>query len=111
MHLLALIVIAVYFIPAIVAVSRGCRHSAGIFILDLFLGWTLIGWVGALVWAVSDAAECRTTLIDRVRDSAVVLDEEMVRSEGEKDRRGLIIAIAVLVPLALIALVCSMWRF
>ncbi len=40
-----------YFIPAFVAKSRGKRDLAGITILNLFGGWTLIGWVVALVWA------------------------------------------------------------
>jgi len=42
----------IYFLPAIA--GSGKKHSAGIFILNLFLGWTFLGWVIALVWAVSD---------------------------------------------------------
>ena len=41
----------VYFIPAIVASKRNHRNATPIFILNLFLGWMLLGWVGALVWA------------------------------------------------------------
>jgi hypothetical protein len=44
-----------YFIPSIVAINK--KHKQGILTLNLFLGWTLIGWVGALVWAVSDRKE------------------------------------------------------
>jgi hypothetical protein len=40
-----------YFVPAIVAHVRHHRNEMAIFILNLFLGWTLIGWVVALVWA------------------------------------------------------------
>jgi len=44
-----------YFFPTIIAVLRS-RHNAGaIFLLNLFLGWTLVGWVVALVWAVSSS--------------------------------------------------------
>jgi hypothetical protein len=42
----------VYFIPSLVA--RGRNRAAAIFILNLFLGWTVLGWVGALVWAVAE---------------------------------------------------------
>ena len=42
----------VYFIPTIVASHRHHPQLTAIFILNLFLGWSLIGWVGALVWAV-----------------------------------------------------------
>ena len=41
-----------YFLPAIVAFGIGKRNAAAILILNLFLGWTLIGWVAALVWCV-----------------------------------------------------------
>lgn len=47
--------IALYFVPWIVAACRNGKHCAGIAILNLFLGWTFIGWVIALVWATSDS--------------------------------------------------------
>ncbi len=43
--------IALYFIPAIVASRKGRRQATAIFVLNLFLGWTVLGWVGTLVWA------------------------------------------------------------
>ena len=39
-----------YFIAAIVA--RKKRSSSGIFWLNFFLGWTVVGWVTALIWAL-----------------------------------------------------------
>lgn len=40
-----------YFLPTITA--RHLRHVnvRAIFVLNLFLGWSLIGWIVALVWA------------------------------------------------------------
>jgi len=40
-----------YFIPSIVAKIRQHQQSLAVFILNLFLGWTCLGWVIALVWA------------------------------------------------------------
>lgn len=40
-----------YFLPSIVALMRSKRDLLSIFLLNLFLGWTLIGWMVALVWA------------------------------------------------------------
>ena len=40
-----------YFIPRLVALGRKHDNTTAIFFLNFFLGWTLIGWVGALVWA------------------------------------------------------------
>jgi len=47
-----LIMTCIYFLPTIVAGLGKKRNVAGIAVLNLFLAWTMIGWVGALVWAV-----------------------------------------------------------
>jgi DNA-directed RNA polymerase subunit RPC12/RpoP len=39
-----------YFIPALVGSKK--RQFPALFALNLLLGWTFIGWVGALVWAL-----------------------------------------------------------
>lgn len=50
--LLLLFGLALYFLPTIIASWSPRHHNAGaIFVLNLFLGWTFIGWVVALVWA------------------------------------------------------------
>jgi hypothetical protein len=45
---------AIHFLPTIIAALRNGRSVVGIFLLNLFLGWTVIGWVIALVWALRD---------------------------------------------------------
>jgi hypothetical protein len=40
-----------YLLPAIVAVKRRHPNVWAIGILNVLLGWTLIGWVAALVWS------------------------------------------------------------
>jgi len=46
-------------IPIIVAFSRRHRRRIAILLVDLLLGWTLIGWVVALVWALTNNVEPR----------------------------------------------------
>jgi hypothetical protein len=43
-----------YFLPSIVAFARSKRDTTAIVLLNFFLGWTMIGWVVALVWAVKE---------------------------------------------------------
>lgn len=50
--LLFLMLFFVYFVPTIVAYSRKHRNTLAIFILNLFAGYTLFGWVAAMIWAV-----------------------------------------------------------
>lgn len=40
-----------YFLPALVANQRRHRQGNAIFVLNFFLGWTVIGWIAALVWS------------------------------------------------------------
>ncbi len=46
-----LFLVLLYFLPSIIA--RDKRDAAGIILLNVFLGWTVIGWVIALVWAIT----------------------------------------------------------
>lgn len=49
--------IIIYFLPAFNASSRKHPNTSSIFLLNLFLGWTLVGWVAALVWSASAIAK------------------------------------------------------
>jgi hypothetical protein len=49
-----LVIFALYFLPWIVAEMRKHRNATAIGVLNLFTGWTFIGWVIALVWAFTD---------------------------------------------------------
>jgi hypothetical protein len=40
-----------YFLPTIIASNRG-HGVAGILLLNLFFGWTGIGWIVLLLWAL-----------------------------------------------------------
>ena len=54
MHFL-IFAIGFYFMPAIVAAVRHTHNASGILLLNIFLGWTLIGWVVALLMAIWSA--------------------------------------------------------
>lgn len=63
MHLLGLFLFpffgfgfVMYFLPSIIALAKSKRDLLSIFLLNLFLGWSVIGWVIALVWSVKSDA-------------------------------------------------------
>ncbi len=58
------IVLGLYFIPAIVARRRDHHQRLAIFFLNLLLGWTLLGWIIALIWSL--------TAVRRDNDQSVV---------------------------------------
>lgn len=43
----------IYFIPSFVAVENKHPNQDAIKVLNLLLGWSILGWVIALVWACS----------------------------------------------------------
>jgi RsiW-degrading membrane proteinase PrsW (M82 family) len=49
--LLALALLALYVLPIRIAYERQHPQRLAITVLTLLLGWTLLGWIGALVWA------------------------------------------------------------
>lgn len=72
--IVVLVGIASYFYPTIEAVVRQAPNTAAIVMLNLFLGWTLVGWVVALVWAVTakdKSQERASTIVARPKPYAV----------------------------------------
>lgn len=47
-----IILAAIYFIPTIVATSRKVTNAGSVFVINLLLGWSVIGWIVALAMAV-----------------------------------------------------------
>ena len=45
--------VLIYMAPAIVAFARGHLSAWAILVLDLVFGWTLIGWIIALIWSLT----------------------------------------------------------
>jgi hypothetical protein len=67
---------AVYFLPSIVAGVRDKAHgTGGVVLINIFLGWTLIGWLLAFIWACSG----RTAAEDRREEQR---HAELLRSLG-----------------------------
>lgn len=47
-----LALVAVYFLPTILAFERKVSSPWSVAVINTFLGWTLLGWVVALAMAV-----------------------------------------------------------
>jgi len=41
--------IFIYFFPAIIGLHS--KNALAIFLVNLLVGWTIVGWIGTLVWA------------------------------------------------------------
>jgi Superinfection immunity protein len=52
-----------YLLPTVVALLRGIKTPQGPILLNILLGWTGLGWIGALIWPACRNARSITFLI------------------------------------------------
>ncbi len=50
--LMWILMLAVYFVPTIIAVARRARYLVLVLLLNIFLGWTFVGWIVAFILAL-----------------------------------------------------------
>lgn len=51
--------LVIYLFPATVASGRKHNNSVAIFAFNLLLGWSVLGWIAALIWALTDNVKRR----------------------------------------------------
>ncbi|WP_376916588.1 superinfection immunity protein [Paraburkholderia sp. OAS925] len=78
--------IALYFSPAFAAAHRKHPNRVAIFVLNLLLGWTVLGWVGALVWAHTGVEGAATPLAPEVPSSWTNVDGGSVLADIAANR-------------------------
>ena len=50
-YIYIILILALYFLPTFYAYHRKHKNVEAILILNLFAGWTFIGWLIALIWS------------------------------------------------------------
>lgn len=48
---LIFLILLLYFIPSFIAIASKHKYFLQITLLNIFLGFSILGWVGALIWA------------------------------------------------------------
>jgi len=48
----SVVTLAVYLLPGFLAACRDHPRATTVFVLNLVAGWTVVGWIVALVWAL-----------------------------------------------------------
>ncbi|MFR5509139.1 MAG: superinfection immunity protein [Clostridia bacterium] len=52
--ILGIILLLIDLIPTVIAIKRKHTQKVAIILVNIFLGWTLIGWIGCLIWVFID---------------------------------------------------------
>ena len=47
----SIVILALYFLPSMIAYNRKVKSIGSLVVVNIFLGWTFIGWVVALSWS------------------------------------------------------------
>jgi Superinfection immunity protein len=48
-----LVGLVLYFLPTIIVLARRKKNVLGPILVNVLLGWTVIGWIVALIWALT----------------------------------------------------------
>ena len=55
----AIVIIAAFFFPTLFAILRGHKRTIGVFILNIVVGWTGLGWILLLAYALLSEAKAQ----------------------------------------------------
>ena len=50
--IMLMLVVALYMLPTFLAFSREHPRRHDLAVVNIVLGWTLIGWIGVFLWAL-----------------------------------------------------------
>ena len=64
---IVLLILAAYFLPFIIALIRDVRNKTSVFFLNLFLGWTVIGFFVLLFYASLTNATSNVSVVEFVK--------------------------------------------
>lgn len=88
------IVLTLTFIPVIIAMQRKHNDTLLIFLLVFFFGWTIIGWVGALIWSLSSVSvlqnnkpQASQSLTDKLNELSSLLNKQLITQEEHDEQK------------------------
>jgi len=61
--IVAVICAGVYFVPTFIAFARNKSNKIAILALNFFLGWSVVGWVISLVWALTNDTQAQQVVV------------------------------------------------
>lgn len=90
-----IVLAAIYMLPTIVAAGRRAPRTMAIGVLNVFLGWTGLGWIAALVWAFADLPRTQTVLVQSSDGTTKAVEIEPQRPARNFNLLGFLVLIAL----------------
>lgn len=67
--------VLLYFVPSIIAFHCMHRKRRAITRLNILLGWSVLGWIVAFLWALTSVDKGGSAMSERVRKTARISEE------------------------------------
>lgn len=81
------VAVSLYMLPAIIAYKRYHNNGACIALVNLFFGWSVLGWLAALIWSLSANVQPEKKEIDNDEENITLsikeLKELLAQSKGK----------------------------
>lgn len=84
MTALFIVLALTYFLPSTIAILKWRHNSVAIIALNILLGWTWIGWVVSLLWALTSSPETKTINVANNINSTPAQLTETITVDHEK---------------------------
>lgn len=79
-----IMLLALYFIPAMIAFYRGHSDRIAILFVNTIFGLTILGWVAALIWALSS----KSKVVSESGINVIINDQKTFSNTIGDDGRG-----------------------
>ena len=77
---LSALIILAYLVPVLIAKLRDTENVEAILLVNLVFGWTVLGWIAALIWAIVEKLKVKSAL-----DSSYTPTAEETQAEALAD--------------------------
>ena len=89
-----LLYLTIGLLPTFIAFNRDHLQKIPILLVNLFLGWTIIGWIAALIWACTTPREINNIINNNISTSSnatiTPAIDEKIRTLAKMKNEGLI---------------------
>ena len=72
----------IYFLPTIIGWNK--RNATAILMLNLFLGWTFVGWVIELVWAFTNDTQVQKVVYVETEKEKKIMMKKLILKKNYK---------------------------
>lgn len=77
----------IYLLPAMIASIRNVEHDGAIIAINVVFGWTVLGWMAALIWAVVEKPLAKPEPITTPEHVTVHTDGALTVSDDPRTER------------------------